>query len=105
MTEKYRNFIRTLPCLVCKNPIETEAAHVRFADARAAKPASGVGIKPADHWLVPLCSRHHRDQHSVPEKEWWSAVGIDPIFVAMALTIHAFDVGAADQIIRNAKLH
>jgi len=81
----HQDYIRTLSCLVCSNNIETECAHVRFSDARAAKPESGMGRKPEDCWTVPLCSRHHRDQHDMGEVAFWNKHGIDPIFVCLAL--------------------
>lgn len=84
--EKHLQFIRELPCLCCLNSIETEAAHVRMSDARAAKVNAGVGAKPDDCWTVPLCSDHHRIQHHMgSEARFWTQYGIDAVFVAMAL--------------------
>lgn len=98
--DKHLDFIRQLPCLCCLNNICTEAAHVRFSDARAAKVNPGVGRKPDDKWTVPLCGDHHRKQHSMDEDEFWSHEGIDPIFVAMALYLNSGDTEAGEQIIR-----
>lgn len=103
MSEYYRNFIRSLPCLICRDPTATEAAHIRFADARAAKPITGMGTRPPDSWLVPLCGKHHREQHSGGEKIFWNLYRIDPIFVAMALERNAGDINAAELIISNAR--
>lgn len=84
--ERHLDFIRSLPCVCCMNNIETEAAHIRFSDARAAKDNAGVGAKPDDSWTVPLCGDHHRIQHHMgSEKRFWAQYGIDPIFLAMAL--------------------
>jgi hypothetical protein len=83
-SEKHRGFIRQLPCLVCGNSISTEAAHVRYAEPRAAKPITGIGIKPDDTFIVPLCGDCHREQHDVGERKFWSE--IDPVYVALALT-------------------
>ena len=40
---------------------EIEAAHVRRGTD------GGVGMKPSDCYALPLCSSHHRDQHSIGE--------------------------------------
>lgn len=82
---KHLNFIRSLPCAICGNPIQTEAAHIRFGDARAAKPITDMGTKSGDEWTVPLCNEHHAEQHKFGERKWWNGVGRDPIFLAMAL--------------------
>ena len=82
---KHLKFIRGLPCLVCHNGIETEAAHVRFSCIETGKRQTGKQEKPDDRWVVPLCSRHHREQHLMPEKEFWLLVGIDPIKTARRL--------------------
>jgi hypothetical protein len=78
-------FIRSLPCLVCADNTTTEAAHIRFADTRAAKRQTGMGEKPDDSWAVPLCGNHHRIQHTMNEREFWRSGGMDPILVALAL--------------------
>lgn len=78
------DFIRQLPCLICGNDIQTEAAHVKMADPSIAKPMTG-GMKPHDMFTVPLCGEHHRAQHSTNERKWWLSKGIDPVKVALAL--------------------
>lgn len=102
-SEKHLDFIRSLPCVVCRNNIQTEAAHIRMADQRVAKRDTGKGEKPDDKWTVPLCGGHHRDQHSMNEFEFWLTVGIDPIFVAMALHAVTGDFSKGEQIISFAK--
>jgi hypothetical protein len=82
---KHLNFIRGLPCLICQNNIETQTAHIRYAEPRAGKRQTGKGEKPSDRWTVPLCGGHHIAQHSMDERAFWEGVGCDPIFVAMAL--------------------
>lgn len=84
-SEAHLRFIRSLPCTVCQNPIETEAAHVRFSDPRAAKDNPGKGARPDDAFAVPLCSHHHRVQHEMNERKFWVQNRIDPIFIALAL--------------------
>lgn len=98
--EAHLQFIRSLPCLCCLDNTATEAAHIRFSDRRAAKVNPGVGQKPHDYWTVPLCGKHHREQHSGNEEAFWDFQMIDPLFVAMALYLNSGDVDAAEQIIR-----
>lgn len=77
--EKHLKFLRSLPCVICGNPIETEAAHIRFACEEAGKRMVGKGEKPDDKWALPLCGKHHREQHKMNERAWWESKGIDPI--------------------------
>jgi hypothetical protein len=77
-------FIRMLPCLVCGNDIQTEAAHVRLADYRMVKP-NGFAAKPDDMWTLPLCGNCHRQQHEGNEAEFWEIAGINPLMVALRL--------------------
>jgi len=94
-------FIRTLPCLVCANDIETEAAHIRMSDWSIAKPMTGVGTKPDDYYTVPLCSEHHRQQHAHGnERKWWERFNIDPVKVALALYVASGDFERGEQIAR-----
>lgn len=91
-------YIRQLPCCVCGNNIETEAAHIRYPDRTVAKPLTGMGQKSDDCWAVPLCSRHHRMQHASDELSFWQGHGIDPIRIALALWRVSGDVEKGCQI-------
>tara|TARA_R100001086_G_scaffold248247_1_gene184645 strand:+ start:937 stop:1566 length:630 start_codon:yes stop_codon:yes gene_type:complete len=56
----YREYIRTRRCLFsdlgeCFG--DTQAAHVRIMCT------GGMGIKPPDHMLIPMCAGHHLAQH------------------------------------------
>jgi hypothetical protein len=76
--------IRLLPCLVPSCGLEPcEAAHVRMS--RPGKPNAGVGAKPDDCHVVPLCRDHHREQHAGSEEAFWAAHDIDPLNIAAAL--------------------
>lgn len=87
-------WVRTLPSLVPgSGPVE--AAHVRYADRRYAKPITGMGQKPDDKWTVPLAHDVHMDQHASGERKWWADHGIDPLFVAALLWVHSGDEEAA----------
>ena len=84
--EKYLRFIRSLPCVVCKDDTTTEAAHIRFSDASIGKFNAGVGAKPDDKFALPLCGDHHRQQHLIgDERTWWRCVDMDPIEISKQL--------------------
>lgn len=38
----------------------------------------------SDKWALPLCSRHHREQHSMSESEFWASHGINPFALAIS---------------------
>jgi hypothetical protein len=83
--EKYLAWIRTLPCVICGDP-RSEAAHLRIASINDDKRETGMGEKPSDRWVLPLCRLHHSRQHSMNEAEFWASYGIDPF--ALALRYH-----------------
>lgn len=63
-SEKHLKFVRSLPCLI-HGTTPSEAAHIRtFTDG-------GTGLKPSDHFTVPLCSKCHREQHHEGEITFW----------------------------------
>lgn len=97
--EKRLAFIRTLPCCICQDDTSTEAAHVRFQDRRAAKRQVGLQEKPDDVWTVPLCGKHHREQHTMNEREFWARYQKDPVFICLALERVIGDPTSAHQII------
>lgn len=84
--EKYLNYIRSLPCCICGDNTSTEAAHIRVGSINHDKPPTGMAEKPSDIWCLPLCGRHHREQHATGnELKFWQAKGIDPFFLALSL--------------------
>jgi hypothetical protein len=84
--EAHLGFIRTLPCICCGNDIETQAAHIRFSDAGMVKVNAGVGSKATDYWVLPLCGKHHDEQHRTgDERKFWARVGIDALKYALRL--------------------
>lgn len=100
--EPHLKFIRGLPCVICQNNIETEAAHVRMACIEVGKRYTGKGEKPSDRWAVPLCGKHHRDQHEIGEREFWLLAGINPIQVATDLWECDRDQAEGERIVRAA---
>ena len=94
-------FIRELPCVVCGNNIETQAAHVRMSDLMIAKPFCGIAMKPDDIFTVPLCGAHHDAQHKHGnEREWWKLMELDPVKIALALYVASGDFTRGEQIVR-----
>jgi len=84
--EAHLSFVRLLPCCICGDATMTEAAHVRYGEPRAGKRPTGMGEKPSDCWTIPLCNKHHREQHEFGnERLWWMKQSRDPIFIALAL--------------------
>ncbi|MEM6903473.1 MAG: hypothetical protein AAF556_09580 [Pseudomonadota bacterium] len=73
-------FVRQLPCLACGVDYGIHAAHIRFDSG------AGMGMKPGDNRVVPLCYLHHTEgpdaQHRSGEREWWRRRNINPISVA-----------------------
>lgn len=96
----HREFIGGLPCLICGNNIESQCAHVSYSDLRWGKPnTKGIANKVSDFYCIPLCGRHHTDQHAMNEREFWQLTGIDPVPIAMALWIHSGDQEAGEMIV------
>ena len=76
----YLQFVRSLPCVICKTTYGIEAAHVRFFSE------CGKSLKPGDNFTVPLCGfnsntgeigGHHREQTNwaAGEECWWEVRG------------------------------
>lgn len=99
--EKFLAFLRTLPCVVCRERTETEeACHIRMGDPAIGKfTCTGMQQKPHDFFALPLCGQHHRDQHAMKEQQFWDDAGIDPIKKALALYAVRGDHAAGTRII------
>ncbi len=82
--ENHLHRIRQLPCLTCGGP-SPDAAHIRYSDLRLGKRATGMGEKPSDWFVVPLCRPCHSKQHAGNERAFWERRGINPIVIAQAL--------------------
>jgi hypothetical protein len=83
---RHLDFIRSLPCCVCKDNTSTEAAHIRTKSLADGKRETGGGERPSDQWAVPLCSWHHARQHAMgDEMDFWREVGINPFLLAITL--------------------
>ena len=94
-------FIRMLPCVACGTRRNVEAAHVRMGNPLYGKPAAGMGEKSSDQFTTPLCQKHHDEQHSMNEAQFWMALNMDPLRLALALFDSTGDIERAEQIIRS----
>jgi len=63
--KRHLEFIRSLPCCVCRIEGKTEAAHIRNNGD------GGMGMKPSDSRVLPLCCDCHRAQHVEGEPRYW----------------------------------
>lgn len=66
--EKHLKFIRRLPCVTC-NRGNSQAAHIRKGSG------AGIGQKPDDSRVVPLCDKCHHTQHNKGEITFWRLFG------------------------------
>ncbi len=96
-------FVQMLPCLVTGHEGGVDAAHIRYGDPRCAKPHPGIGEKPSDMWVIPLCRMEHTKQHSMNERAYWESVGIDPVFYALALWAFSGDYQTCCEIVAAAR--
>ncbi|MCW2218793.1 hypothetical protein M2232_002325 [Bradyrhizobium japonicum] len=81
----YLDYVRTLPCAICGETTTVEAAHLRVGSINHGKRDTGMGEKSSDRWAVPLCGRHHREQHTMNELEFWAKYGINPFELAISI--------------------
>lgn len=94
--------VRQLPCIICGDNTSVEAAHIRYSDSRAGKLNTGMAQKSDDKFALPLCGRHHREQHDHgDERDWWKTKGIDPIFYALAIYASDGEHDKASEIVFN----
>lgn len=102
---KHLAWIRCLPCtvrsIICDGGIE--AAHVRNGLPPDAK-KGGIGLKPGDKWIVPLCHYHHfYEQHEMGELAFWALHGIDPVSLAERLWRISGDTDAGLRTVLRAR--
>jgi hypothetical protein len=96
---KHLRWIAERPCLICSSS-PCDAAHIKCADVRIAKPlSSNIGMKADDRFAVPLCRRHHDEQHSGGERTFWRKYHLDPVLIALALYSITGDGEAGDDLV------
>ena len=76
---RHRQFIRRHACVMGCERLPIQCAHVRLGTD------GGTGLKPSDWWCVPLCAKHHADQHAIGEQSFWH--GIDPRKLALSYAL------------------
>jgi hypothetical protein len=81
--DEYLAYVRRQRCCICGDNTSVEAAHLRIGSVDHNKRDTGMGEKPSDKWALPLCGKHHRQQHTMNEHEFWASYGIDPFALAM----------------------
>lgn len=101
-------FVRSLPCVVCGSRQGVESAHIRMPSIMHGKGKTGMGTKPDDVFVTPLCAACHRtdsdSQHNGSESAFWEARGLDPFMIATALFASSGDEEAAELIIQAARI-
>ena len=86
--KRHLDFVRQQPCCICGDNTSTEAAHIRTGSIMHGKRSTGMQEKPSDKWTVPLCGKHHREQHAAGnEVAWWAGHGKDPFMIAITLSV------------------
>ena len=94
--------VRLLPCLACGVEPAGVAAHVRRQSGTFGK-HGGMGIKPQDKWVVPLCHGCHtldpNSQHRVGEVLFWARIGLNPLLVAERLYAQRDDLVAMRAVV------
>lgn len=100
---KHLASVAALPCLVSGAPGPSICAHVRYGEAAAGKPHTGMAEKPDDKWTVPLCPELHTDhaaaQHRYGERDWWARLGVDPVAVCEELYRCSGNLPAMEEVI------
>jgi hypothetical protein len=65
-SQQHLRFVREFHCAIlgCQG-VPIECAHVRIGSG------AGMGQKPDDWRVVPLCKHHHIQQHTIGERTFW----------------------------------
>jgi hypothetical protein len=96
--EGHRRRVGRLSCCVCgKSPVDT--AHIRHSGEAGGKQNPGMGRKPDDTFLVPLCREHHSEQHKIGERKFWKKYEINPLIVAKWLYRYSRSHAVCERIV------
>lgn len=79
-SQAYSAYIRGYSCAVCGSTTNIEAAHVRMGSG------AGVGQKPDDWRMVPLCGGPdgcHATQHRIGERSFWDGRDVEALIRAL----------------------
>jgi hypothetical protein len=100
-------YIRNLPCCICGSSRDVEAAHLRMRLPEIGKD-TGLGEKPHDSFVTPLCAYHHRTgilaQHKISEDRFWFELhGRNPFEICARLWIESGGAARATERAQNPK--
>lgn len=98
--EKHLAFVRGLKCCLCGAP-GPDPAHIRSASPIHGKRETGGSERPADKFTVPLCRKHHDEQHAGNELLFWAKYRIDPFTLALSLFAASGDEEIAEAILNS----
>ena len=90
-------FVSEQVCVLCSRP-DVQSAHIRYAGA-------GIGMKPCDSFVVPLCIDHHSEQHRMNERMFWHLYKVDPIAKALSFCAQSPDKKIRKAIYEKFKKH
>lgn len=63
----YLDSVREMDCVIC-GASPCDPAHIRHGLG------GGMGMKPGDDLVLPLCHQHHRQQHEIGELNFWARI-------------------------------
>lgn len=77
-SKKYREFIKTLPCVMCgystHEGLSIVPAHQKLG-------CGGMGIKPPDTHCIPLCHKCHTLEHQVGEETFYQKINRERVII------------------------
>lgn len=83
-SSEHLSWVSTQPCIVSGCwASQCDAAHVRRGTG------GGMGLKPGDQWVIPLCRVHHREQHQIGEAAFERLYHLDLKNLAEATWAHS----------------
>jgi hypothetical protein len=100
--KQHRRWIASLPCCVTgRTGDDIHPHHIRYPDLKWGKRPLGKGETADDCWLVPLHWEVHDRFHRINDGPTeWAKIGIDPLWLAMALWRVSGNTELAEQILR-----
>ena len=75
-SRKHLDFIKEGKCIICFNS-PCDPAHLTGFRI------GGIGLKPDDCFVVPLCRDCHNKSHHYGERSFWEKNGIEPFSYAI----------------------
>lgn len=103
-SKSHLTYVRSLNCAIrqgrcllhiCEGAIEP--AHTRMGTN------GGMGMKPGDNWVIPLCSKAHREQHTIGERRFEKKYILDMKQMATDLWVNSPHYGTVQPIERKKR--